>query len=63
MAKQPSPTPVRLSPELLYKFDVVAKAQRRRRGELLRLLAEDAVAAYEAANGPILPTPPPPAQP
>lgn len=60
MAKQPSPTPVRLSPELLYKFDVVAKAQRRRRGELLRLLAEDAVAAYESEHGPI---PPPPQKP
>jgi metal-responsive CopG/Arc/MetJ family transcriptional regulator len=54
MAKQPAPTPVRLSPDLLYKFDVVAKAQRRRRGELLRLLAEDAVAEYEAKHGAIV---------
>jgi metal-responsive CopG/Arc/MetJ family transcriptional regulator len=53
MAKQPAPVPVRLSPELLYKFDVVAKAKRRKRGELLRLLAEDEVAAYEKENGPI----------
>jgi len=51
MAK--APTPVRLSDELLHKFDVVAKAQRRKRSELLRLLAEDAVAAYEAEHGPI----------
>lgn len=59
MAKQPAPTPVRLSPELLYKFDVVAKSRRRKRGELLRMLAEDAVEAYEKEHGVILLPPPP----
>ncbi len=59
MAKQKAPVPVRLSDELLFKFDVVAKFQRRKRGELLRLLAEDAVAAYEAQHGQIIIQPPP----
>lgn len=50
---QPAPTPVRLPAELLAKFEVVAKHQRRKRGELIRMLVEDAVAAYEKENGPI----------
>ena len=54
MAKAKAPVPVRLSDELLAKFDFVARHQRRKRSELLRLLAEDAVAAFEAAHGPIV---------
>ena len=48
------PFPMRLASDLLYKLDVVAKAQRRKPKELAVLLIEDAVAAYEVANGPIL---------
>ncbi len=58
MAK--APVPVRLSEELLAKFDIVARQQRRKRSELLRLLAEDAVAAYEAQHGVIVLPPPAP---
>lgn len=54
---------MRLASDLLYKLEVVAKAQRRKPKELAVLLIEDAVAAYEAQNGPIPLPPPPPAQP
>jgi metal-responsive CopG/Arc/MetJ family transcriptional regulator len=58
---QPAPTPVRLPDELLAKFEVVAKHQRRKRGELIRMLVEDAVAAHEAKHGEIkLRSSPPP---
>lgn len=52
MAQSP-PTPVRLSDELLAKIEFVAKFQRRKRGELIRMLCEDAVAAHEAQHGEI----------
>jgi hypothetical protein len=55
-AKAPVPTtimPVRLPPGLLAKLEVVAKYQRRKRGELIRMLVEDAVAAHEAKHGEI----------
>jgi hypothetical protein len=35
------------------KFEYVASKQRRKPTDLLTLLAEDAVAAYEKENGPI----------
>lgn len=53
MANTTASIPVRLSTELVAKIDVVAKSQRRKRSEYLRILAEDAVAAYEAKNGEI----------
>ena len=58
--KNPSFTkvcPIPLSTELIAKLDKVAATQRRSRSQLIRILIEDAVAAYEAENGPI----PPPA--
>ncbi len=59
MAKVKAPFPVRLSDELKAKLEVVAKADRRKPSEYVRLLIEDTVAAYEAAHGPIvLPSPP-----
>lgn len=45
--------PVRLTDELLAKLDKMAAAQRRNRSQLLRLIVEDAVAAYEKESGPI----------
>jgi len=53
MANPTASIPVRLSTELLAKIDVVAKHERRKRSEYLRLLAEDAVAAHEAKHGKI----------
>jgi hypothetical protein len=44
---------IRLTGELRAKFTEVAKAQRRKPSELLRMLAEDAVAAHEAKHGEI----------
>ena len=60
MAKAKAPFPIRLTDELKAKLDVVAKHDRRKPSEYVRLLVEDAVAAYEAANGPILLPPPSP---
>ncbi|SDY99000.1 ribbon-helix-helix domain-containing protein [Hymenobacter psychrophilus] len=60
MAKAKAPFPVRLSDELRAKLDALAKQERRRPSELVRLLIEDAVAAHEAANGPLSPAPPAP---
>ncbi len=47
---------IRLSGALRAQFTAVAAAQRRKPAELLRMLAEDAVAAYHKEHG----TPPPP---
>ncbi len=48
----------RLPDKLRVKFEYVANRERRRPTEYLRLLVEDAVAAYEAQHGPIaLPAP------
>lgn len=47
---------IRLTGELRAKFTAVAAANRRKPSELLRLLAEDEVAAYEKENGPIKPS-------
>lgn len=59
MAKQVYP--VRVDEEMKRKLEVVAKHERRKPSDFVRLLIEDAIAAYEAANGPIvLPAPPPP---
>lgn len=55
-SEDPSQTyTLRLNGTLLAKFKAVAVAGRRRPTELLRLLVEDAVSAYEQANGPIVP--------
>jgi hypothetical protein len=45
--------PFRMKGSLKQKFEYVASKQRRKPTDLLTLLAEDAVAAYEKENGPI----------
>lgn len=52
MAKQPPPVSIRLTPDLLRRFDVYCAAHRRKRGEMLRMLVEDAVAAQDARTVP-----------
>lgn len=60
MAKQVYP--VRVEDEMKRKLEVVAKAARRKPSDFVRLLIEDSINAYEAANGPIS-LPPPPTRP
>ena len=50
MANQPAPISLRLPPALLLQFDAYCKARRRRRGEMLRMLIEDVLAADVAAT-------------
>jgi hypothetical protein len=45
--------PFRMKGSLKQKFEYVAGKQRRKPTDLLTLLAEDAVAAYEKEHGPI----------
>ena len=52
MAKQPAPISLRLPPALLEQFDSYCKARRRKRGEMLRMLVEDAVAIPTAPPAP-----------
>ena len=50
MANQPAPVSIRLTPALLLQFDAYCKARRRKRGEMVRMLIEDALAADMAAT-------------
>ncbi|WP_162303504.1 hypothetical protein [Hymenobacter sediminis] len=56
MAKQVYP--VRVDEEMKRKLEAVAKHERRKPSDFVRLLIEDAIAAYEKEHGPIeLPSP------
>lgn len=52
MAKQAPPISFRFPPELLRLFDAYCQQRRRKRGEMVRMLIEDALAADVAAKGP-----------
>ena len=52
MAKQAHPISLRLPPTLLQQFEAYCLTRRRKRGEMLRMLIEDALAADVAAKGP-----------
>lgn len=58
MANPKKVYPVRLDEEVKRKLEVVAKHERRKPSDYVRLLIEDAIAAYEAKHGPIPPPPP-----
>ena len=45
MAKQLPPISLRLPPDLLRQFDAYCQQRRRKRGEMVRMLIEDALAA------------------
>ena len=53
--KQPAPVSIRLTPALLARLDAYCAKRRRKRGEMLRMLVEDAVAADVAASSPAKP--------
>lgn len=48
------PYSVRLNAEMRAKFEVVAAKERRKPTELVRLLIEDSIAAYEKEHGAIV---------
>ena len=50
MAKQLPPVSLRLPPALLLQFDAYCTKRRRKRGEMVRMLIEDAIAADLAAH-------------
>ena len=50
MVKQAAPISLRLTPALLARLDAYCTARRRKRGEMIRMLVEDAVAADVAAG-------------
>ena len=52
MTKQAAPISLRLPPTLLQQFDAYCAARRRKRGEMLRMLVEDALASDVAASSP-----------